>query len=62
MRLLKKKIKRWAPVHFFGGKFSHCGKKKKKPWVNYTKAVYEKKEKKGKFCHFLWKKITSHHI
>jgi hypothetical protein len=55
--IIKKKIKRWAPVHFFGGKFSHCGEKKKKktPWVNYKKAVYEKKEKKGK-------KITSHHI
>jgi hypothetical protein len=45
-------------VHFFGGKFSHCGNnnKKKKPWVNYTKAVYEKKEKREKKLPFFTEK------
>jgi hypothetical protein len=31
-----------------GANFRTVATKKKKPWVNYTKAVYEKKEKKGK--------------
>ncbi len=42
-------------MHFFGGKISHCGNKKK-PWVNYTKAVYEKTRKEGKILPFFTEK------
>jgi hypothetical protein len=39
-------------VHFFGANFRTVATKKK-PWVNYTKAVYErKKEKNGKILPF----------
>jgi hypothetical protein len=55
MRLLKKKLNAGLQSIFLGANFRTVAEKKKKPWVNYTKAVNEKKEKKGK-------KITSHHI